>query len=239
MARDYYSCIKKNDLTFDMGYSGRIQAAISKLLGEGRDVLFVHSDNQCSGKMQRIAGFKIDSYYDYVPYVSGLLREHVLSDSGPACVGFAGCNGRVEPILEKEKKIFQDTFAAGAIQDAALQFVKDFHGLFDGYEDIITFRSTEVSLPFEGYLRASRCFDRKIFAASYFEDLVYGAAENINIEEFINHTIPCETQGEENNCEGQAVEGKLRKAVRYLIHDRKLLKEIILFKIKNWKKEWI
>ena len=56
--------------------------------------------------------------------------------------------------------------------------------------EYLPFRSTEVSFPFEGYLRNSSYLDRKIFAASYFEDMVYGACNKIKIEDFINRTIP-------------------------------------------------
>lgn len=40
------------------------------------------------------------------------------------------------------------------------------------------FRYTESSMLFEGYLKNSKEIDRKIFAASDFEDFVYGQRKN-------------------------------------------------------------
>lgn len=184
-AREYYSRISENDITFDMGYSGRIQNAISELAGRGVDVLFVHSDNDMAAKMSRLGKFKITNYYDFIPSVSGLLREHMLSDYKAGCVGFKRTAQGVEPILHKEDKTIQDVLVLDMLQKGALDFVTDMKKCFGEYAEYIPFRHTESSMPFEGYLRNGKRIDVKIFAASYFEDFVYGASEKINIEQFI------------------------------------------------------
>lgn len=185
----YYEQIGADHMTFDMGYSGRIQTAISNLLGRGVDVLFIHSDSEHSARMQRIGNYTIYPLYPDIPKVSGLLREHLLSDHGPACIGFEQRGGDVQPKLEPEEKIYQDTFIISSIQKAALQFVEDFTETFRDYWAYVPYRAVDVSLPFEGYLSRIRYSDRKIYSASYFEDQVYGACRNINIEEFLNQTI--------------------------------------------------
>ena len=233
LASCYYSAIKKNDIAFDMGYSGRIQEAISHLAGRGIDVLFVHSDTNISPKMQRIGKYKITNYYDFVPFVSGLLREHLLSDFGASCVGFEEENGHVKMIMETEEKCYPDMFVIETIQKAALEFVLEFRDLFNDYIEYIPFRVSEVSMPFEGFIRNSRYYDRKIFSSSYFEDMVYGASSQINIEEFINHTIIPQKTGyleeyEEKNIV-QRLEGhsKITKAVVCFLLDKKLFREIL------------
>lgn len=189
LARRYYEQVSENGLAFDLGYSGRIQAAISALLGRGVDVLFIHSDREHADRMQRIGNFTVHAFYPMVPKVSGLLREHLLSDYGPACVGFWEREGTVWPKLEPECKLYQDVFIIDTVQKAALQFVKDFTNTFREYEAYLPYSPFEISMPFEGYLNRLSYADRKIYSASYFEDLVYGASRDINIEEFLNRMV--------------------------------------------------
>lgn len=44
-------------------------------------------------------------------------------------------------------------------------------------------------MPFEGLLRYPNPADLQVFSASYFEDLVYGACEEINIGKFLQSTL--------------------------------------------------
>lgn len=184
-AKKYYAQIGKKDIAFDMGYSGRIQNAISELTGRGVDVLFVHSDNDMAAKMSRLGKFTINNYFDFIPAVSGLLREHMLSDYGAGCIGFRQSANGVEPLLKNEEKTVQDIMVLDLLQKGALEFVKKMKDYFGEYLEYLPFRYTESSMPFEGYLRNAKRIDVKIFAASYFEDFVYGASEKINIEQFI------------------------------------------------------
>lgn len=238
LAQKYYSCIEENDICFDMGYSGRIQKAISTLVGRGVDVLFIHSDNELSQKMQRQGDFSITNYYDFIPKVSGLLREHILSDCGPGCKGFVKEDDIIVPILEEEEKNFQDSFIVGMIQKGALDFVNEFQSMFCDYLKYIPFRYTEVSMPFEGYLCNAKMIDRRIFASSYFEDLVYGASDNINIETFINETIPYRENGIEQKNIIQFLENKNKftKWIVCFIVDKHLFVEKVKEKLRKYPK---
>lgn len=226
-ASRYYAGIGEKDIAFDMGYSGRIQNAVSRLAGRGVDVLFVHSDNDLSDKMARTGRFKIVSYYDFIPCISGLLREHMLSDTGAGCIGFRCTAGSVEPVLQEEGRTVQDRLVLGMLQQGALDFVTCMRQLFGAYEEYIPFRVTESSMPFEGYLRNAKEIDTKIFAASYFEDFVYGASKQINIGQFIhehyrNEPVP----GSETVCTESFFEqkirhkGKMRRALLFLLLDK-------------------
>lgn len=229
LAKEYYSQIQRQDITFDMGYSGRIQKAISELVGRGVDVLFVHSDNDMAAKMSRMGQFEIVNYYDFVPCISGLLREHMLSDYQEGCVGFKRVQGKVEPVLKSEEKTVQDIVIIGMIQKGALDFIKCMKKYFGEYLEYIPFRYTESSMPFEGYLKNSKEIDRKIFAASYFEDFVYGAAEKINIEQFIFNYYGNTTYTNEINETGEQFfiqciknKGKLTRALIFFMLDKEV-----------------
>lgn len=241
LAKEYYSNIKEGEIAFDMGYSGRIQNAISQLAGRGVDVLFIHQENGKAEKMERMGKYEISNYYDYTPYVSGLLREHLLSDYKAGCSSFERVDGKVLPKLTDEEKNYQDIFVIDTIQKNALKMVKDFTCIFNGYMEYLPFRSTEVSFPFEGYLRNSSYLDRKIFAASYFEDMVYGACNKIKIEDFINRTIPYMAYSDrgssyipvQNIMNMLEKKNKIIKALVIFILDKNEFKHIVGDKVRN------
>lgn len=239
----YYSKLSaENDVTFDLGYSGRIQAAVSKACGNGINVLFVHSDSQRSDSLKRKHNFDIDSFYDFYPNMTGLIREHLLSDPGASCIGFKIENGNAVPVLENEEKTFQDSFIIENIQKGALDFTDEFLNLFGEYIDYIPFKPYEISMPFESYLVCARDIDRKIFAASYFEDLVYGARDKINIYNFIKHETS--TLSETDSGMGYmefddmvdrvvSGHGSITKAFAFFVFDRRLFIERLKMKLRN------
>lgn len=247
VAKDYYSILNGGkDVTFDLGYSGRIQGAVSELSGEGINVYFIHSDSKKSDIVKRKHNFKIKTFYDFTPNMTGLIREHLLSNPGPSCIGFRKKEGNsVVPNFEIEEKDFQDFFIVDLIQQGALDFSTDFIKNFGDYIKYIPFKSQEVSLVFEGMLINSKDFDRRIFKASYFEDLVYGARDRINIYEFIKNEIEI-LKVENSNLGSNSVmdyssiiqnilcgRNKITKFMVYIVFDRKTLKEKVKIKLKN------
>lgn len=246
IAKDYYSILKsKKDVTFDLGYSGRIQGAVSELAGEGINVYFIHSDSKKSDNIKRKYNFNIKSFYDFTPNMTGLIREHLLSDPGPSCTGFYIKEGKVVPKFDLEEKDFQDLFIVDLIQKGAIDFTQDYIEAFGEYIKYITFKSQEVSLVFEGMLISAKDIDRRIFKASYFEDLVYGARDKINIYEFIKNEIEMlkvenSISGSNNIMDYSSMvdtilwgRNKIIKCIVYALFDRKSLKEKVKCKLKS------
>ena len=60
---------------------------------------------------------------------------------------------------------------------------------FKGYYEELDFSPIEASLPYEGFIRQPTYVDLHIFSASFFEDEVWGAKADINIEEFLRNQI--------------------------------------------------
>lgn len=250
LAKEYFSVIGKNDITFDMGYSGRIQKALSTIVGRGIDVLFVHSDHTYSSKMQRLGDFSIYNFYDFIPSVSGLLREHILSDCGAGCIGFCKTGQKVIPVLEEEKRLYQDVFIVQTFQQGAIDFVYTYKYIFKNFMDYIFSQGIESSLPFEGYLANAKKIDKKIFSSSYFEDFVYGASKKINIEQFIHDYYDKYNQNLRGTQDDELFflkciekKGKISRAMIYLMLDkstfgRKMANELrdkpFLYKIGKW-----
>lgn len=185
--RAYFRQVNEGDIAFDMGYSGRIQAALSDACGHDVDVLFLHEDYASSNKMKAYGGFDIRSFYDFRPSVTGLFREHVLSDCAGSCIGYTMKNGVIEPVIENESKLYADKYVVKSIEKGTLDFMEDFFESFGEYLDELDFSPIEASYGFEGFIRHFSNVDLHIFSSSYFEDEVYGAQTQINIEEFLKN----------------------------------------------------
>lgn len=181
LVRAYFSDVRENDIVFDMGYSGRIQQALSNAAGHPVDALFLHEDYKNSSKMKAYQGFEIKSFYDFRPSVSGLFREHLLSECSGSCIEYTDKGAQIEA----EEKYYSDRFVIESIQRGALNFVEDYMREFEGFYDELDFSPIEASLPYEGFIRQPSCVDLHIFSASYFEDEVWGASDDINIEQFL------------------------------------------------------
>lgn len=186
VAQDYFRQVGPDDLIFDMGYSGRIQAAINRLAGHRVDALFIHTDADRHEAISRNLGFSIEAFYDFSPMTPDLLREHLLSDCGPACIGYRREEGHSVPVLEQTRKVYEDSFLIRTMHRGALDFLGALYGAFDGNLDFLPFHPQEVSLPFEGFLAASTEYDRALFRRSYFEDVVYSGNAANNIENYLN-----------------------------------------------------
>lgn len=239
--------IGERDITFDLGYSGRIQGALSHAIGHPVDVFFIHQDSNRADLIKQKDGFAIYNFYDFVPTVSGLMREHLISSPKGSCIGYIRQQDKVVPILEDERKNYEDVFIIDLIQKGALQFIQDYMQQLGEYSKYIGFRNHNVSLPYEGYLRCSKEVDRRIFKGSYFEDLVYGAKEHINIYDFINGQYDISLNQADVRSTGSVGEvdyslmvdrilwgkGKAIKCITYAVFDRKTLKEKVKRKLGN------
>lgn len=182
--KKYYSIIADNSLAFDMGYSGRIQSALCDAAGKPVDVAFIHEDYTTSVEMKDFCKFKIHNFYNYCPEISGLMREHIFSDVNGSCIGFLQNDGQVNEIFEPLNHTYPDCFVTTTIQNGAICLVHEFVNIFGKYINRMDYSWEDVSLPFEGFLRYPNANDMHIFSASYFEDMVFGAREEINIEQF-------------------------------------------------------
>lgn len=245
IVKDYYSQYSsQKTVFFDIGYSGRIPAAISKVLEQKINVLYLHDDNHRINIVKRKDKIKCHTYYCDTPIITGVVREHLLSSPECACIGFTKNYSGVEPIFEKSTKNFQDRFIVEQIQEKALEFLKDFIYYFKDYLPYVSYNSQEVSYPFEGFLRYPNDTDISMFNASFFEDLVHGANENINVYEFIKYFVY------QANCKQPITIGstgtgsmgtlmldnksRFKRILFYLIFDHTMLKEKIKKKLSRF-----
>lgn len=252
--RRYYGQIPDHWIAFDVGYSGRIQSAICAAAGKPVDAAFVHEEYQTSTKLKDICGYRIFSFYNYKPEISGLIREHLLSDVAGSCIGFEELDGKIIPILEPDCHIWPDRFTVMSIHQGASDFAGAFLKFFGGYIDIVDYPEEVISMPFEAFLRYPNPMDMHLFSASYFEDTVFGARQEINIEEFTMQNLrnigwpepeksePGFVQTPLNDDEKRILEmingsSQIKRALVWLLLDFSFLIEKIKLNIKRFRKQ--
>lgn len=183
--RGYYDRIDAKSILFDMGYSGRIQSAVTELAGEAVDVMFVHSDSKTHDTLSRRGKFKIYSLLDYVPQMSDVLREYLLSAPTPTCIGYTCKDAEYAPIFDMDDMSAGEKELIQTIQRGAVDFVEEFYGNFGELLEYVPYKSGEMALPLEGFLRYSNDADRLMLSEVKFDDVLYGGERAISLKELI------------------------------------------------------
>lgn len=87
---------QQGDFIFDVGYSGRPEAALSNLLGYPVGSLYLHTNGDgFAENRQKKYGIKCYCFYPMKPVITGAIREHCLMERGPSTVGYELAEGGV------------------------------------------------------------------------------------------------------------------------------------------------
>lgn len=159
-----------NECFFDVGYNGRVETALETICGFPVDSYYLHIYKPIALERQQQKSFKIHTFYDYMPVSTFLIREEIISKLAPSVKGFQFDNNRTELVFKENQKNCFTEFLLGTIQNAALDFVKDYRKVYKGVHDILYFRNHDASLPFEFFVHKSLYIDRAMFKCESFED---------------------------------------------------------------------
>ena len=178
----YRQHIPPNSIVFDMGYSGRIPAALSRALGYDVTYAYVYKDSKSCHSFESLYNITIKSLYNYVPFLSGFFREYLLSEQSGSCTGFHNENGTIVPTYAPYSTNFKESYVVSQIQKYAIQFIKDY---VRKNPDLTNYPYTpsHLSFPFETMLSTISDFDRTIFINSYFDDMTYGGSDRISVSD--------------------------------------------------------
>lgn len=211
--------------TFDVGYSVRIESALVSNFQYDVTPYYIHLNGDTSLKRCEKYSMQVKTLYPYSPAVTGVVREHMISELAPSCIGYVYEGDQVKPMFEKYNVDYQTKFVTTVMQSAALDFVKDMVQIFGQDIRHLPFRYMDACLPMEFFLHYSREMDRDVFGASYFEDDLGEGKSKIRIVEFWNtqtaslkHTIGSGTVY-------YSYAPKWKKAVMLAMFDRKTLKQ--------------
>lgn len=182
----YFSqIIKPGDYIFDIGYSGRPEAALSNILGTPVGSLYIHVNSEVAKQRQQKYSCPSECFYDFKPSITGVMREHLLMELGPSTTGFEEVGGTFQPQFEEYRPDYEAALITSAVQQAAYEFVSDYQRTF---QDRLILPLDALSAPFEYYLHYSKPFDRQIFSAVNFEDAL-GSGRRFNAVEFWEQDI--------------------------------------------------
>lgn len=177
LKRYFEGIVSPRDLLFDIGYSGRGEAALSRMLGYPVDGAYVHSNTQALAMRARQQGFETDCFYGVKPRITGVIREHVFMKLAPSAVGYRAVGETLEPIFEDARINATTRLFTEILQGAALDYVRDLCTIFGRDREQLFYRREDLAHSFEAYLHGAKPLDRRLFACVIFEDeMGYGKA---------------------------------------------------------------
>ena len=165
---------------FDVGYSARPQAVLSCILNKPVDTYFLHTNTDETFQYSKRMGFEVNTFYDYTPSIIGVMREHLVSSSGPSCIGYSkdGC-----PLFAEGSKPYTDTAIIEQIHQGCLKFVDDILMFFGDIWENFDFRNQDMSILLDRYLNSPKPIDMQLFAGTIFEDAI-GMGDDANVRDF-------------------------------------------------------
>ncbi len=184
-AKKYFTnIIGNNDILFDLGYRANKEYILSTLINRPVDCLYIYTNESKALERARKKNFVIKTFYDYTPSVYAATRELVFSEMAPSCTGYS-FEGKMKPIFDTNYcEHYFNKFVIGTMQEAALDFVKDFEQCFSNTEIPYLFRNYDASLPFEYFINFSKELDRHIFGCITFEDDTFAGGQIKLVDEW-------------------------------------------------------
>lgn len=169
---------------FDIGYSGRPELYISNLCGYGIDTFFMNINMDEALKHAKMGNFKMNTFFEAKPAVTGFVYELVFSKLAPSCIGYEIKDNKVTPVFEEYKRSYEDEFIIKTMQEAAMQFVKDMMNTFGNDIHELYYQNYYTTLPIMAYINSARINDKLVFNATEFEDNVRLKENTKMIEEW-------------------------------------------------------
>ena len=249
----------EKEAVFDIGYSGRLQKILNRISGKQIDTFYIHQDGNNAHALAKQEGFKIHTFYDFTPAISGIIREFFISDPAPSCIGYnvKSC-GEIEAILEDKKFSYQENYSVRKFQQGAYDFCKDMCRIFADELSLFTVRPMDASAAFEYYLLNAKQCDRYVYSNACVEDDVYDGYSSKSIfdiwtwqlNELGKNVAPSASQGKVQQDKESGLFGherypflngksKLEKAWFYFWHDRSVFAEKLKFWWKTRKNVWV
>lgn len=166
--------------TFDVGYNARCESILKENYGYDITAYYIHLNNDRPfGRMLK-SGVRVNTLYPTTPFITGFIREQLMSEIGPSCLEYREQAQGFAPYFEETSFNYQTRYVTTTMQEAALEFVKDMVEIFGDDIKYLAYRSYDICVPLEYYLTESKKTDRDIFRGTPFEDDM-GEGRDINI----------------------------------------------------------
>lgn len=202
--------------TFDMGYSARGESILKEVFNYNITANYMHTCLDKAYQRELKSDVKVNCFYDFTPYISGIARELLMSELSGSCIGYQFQNGKAIPLFEEFETDFRTYYAVHFMQDGALDFVKDMINIFGEYNKKLLIRNFYASIPFDYYLAYSHPYDRSFFSDTVFEDDM-GLGNEINFERFWDDMIHRMMEGNLSKIDYNSY-GKIRRYLLIILH---------------------
>ena len=177
------SKLKPEDAIFDMGYSGKMQELIIHALGYPIDGYYIHHNGHESMTRAKNANFQIHAFYEFIPSMSGIINEFLLSDYHPSCIGYKDVNGTIEPKFDLMSSSYMNQYIVEEIARAALCFVSTVSNIFKDHMNVLQLQSIDTGLQYEKFLVLTKKYDKNLFDCCTIEDVYYGGIDSKQLME--------------------------------------------------------
>ena len=185
LKKHFEEIVKPGDYIFDIGYSGRVESALSSLLGYSIGAFYIHTNDDLATLRQEKYNCDCYTFYGIKPAITGVVREHLLMELGPSTIGFKENQGRFEPVFEEYEENYIRDLLTSVIQEQAIEYVKDYIKNVKAIGQDFKFNYYAASACLEYYLQFSKSRDRMIFKIMEFDDSI-NESQMYNIMDFWN-----------------------------------------------------
>ena len=228
---------------FDVGYSGRPEYYIGKLLDKQVDAFFLNINSDEAREYSRMGNYELNTFFSAKPALTGNAYELLISKLGPSCIGY-DTTKEVTPIFEKYESNYLVEHIVDIMQNAAIEFTNDLYNIFKDDIKSLYYQDYYLTLPIMTYLNSSQPLDKKVLGAVEFEDdigrgLVRNMIDDMEIDAYYKNQRNINELFDRPKTETVYIKEpivvlpkhRMSRIVYYTLFDRKTLKN----KIKNKK----
>ncbi len=162
----YKNLITQSNVLIDVGYSGRTESIMSNLLGYPLDSIYIHSKGDLPYNRANKEGFSITTLIEYLPKISGSIREYIFSKADATCVKYNFEKQEYE--FEKIKFDNLELATINNIQKSCLNIIALYAKKFKKYNFIV--KEYELNEMLEKFYYSPSIKDAEIFKVFRFED---------------------------------------------------------------------
>lgn len=174
--------------TFDVGYSGRIESMLARNYGYDITAHYIHTNTNMPYYREELSGIQIKTLFPFKPFVTGVLREIMISELGPSCIGYKK-NGTVfEPQMGTFSVNIQTEFVVSMLQESAMDFVKNMTKIFGEDIKLLKYRYFDACMPLEHYMLRAKKADMEMWGGFEFEDDM-GMGDHISVADWWKQTV--------------------------------------------------
>ena len=171
--KTYKKFFKGKVAIMDIGYSGKPEQIYGEIFKKPIETYFIYAGN---GEAERRLRGSVNIY---TRLYRASLREKMISEMGPSCIGYQVTHGMVEPVFDTKHTISSfDRYVISDMQRGALDFIRDYLELFGKDLDIMTMGDNRLAMqPLDHVTVYPTSIDREIFRGMMHDDQIAGDNE--------------------------------------------------------------